>query len=427
MSLVIRNQLTGEEEAELKRMSSGSLTRWSRPEAMLSYALSAFDTIARGAEGSTSRQAMINWIVNIICNDLESCGVSFDPKYFENNRQTVDLRELSDPILRLIASATLGIEFDRKWLPRVLEAKDSLTGEALRQVSQACFRNPRYFDGDYSSLWWLRLRMWTHFHTYVTRSFLGEVIQNVPKLKQFEQDIHAARLGVDKAGDFLLAFIHLNYAYGWKINAPAFFTFIPDLLVGNIVDFDIGGVPKHSIDHLSSVCAKVNAVPSRLIRLLIELVRADINHDFIQRLPYILFTLLKHAKEHLFGKDLRPFSPSCRRLLRYIKVSYEQFEGHWDNIVHNRYYFYDDADPLENYLVVDRAELKVVYEEVISLLESAQEPWDGESKDVSWSMDLLRGTGTWQRPFEDDVEEVVAHLQNEATRDEENTDEGESR
>ncbi|KAG8826452.1 hypothetical protein FRC17_008224, partial [Serendipita sp. 399] len=227
--------------------------------------------------------------------------------------------------------------------------------------------------------------------------------------KHFEQGIESTRLGIDKAGDFALALLHLCFAYPWNEDfRTASYNSIPNILFGSTT---IEGLYIHTecVEHLSSVCDEINLDPARLIRLLIELIRADINHKPHFRRPRLLLDLLKHGELHLSSKDLRPFAPSCRHLIRYIRVSYQQFEDSWDEVVDQEY---EDElnDPRPHYEDETRQELKATYERVIDLLGPAA-MWKGEGKDVSWPRGLLRPTGTRIRPFdetdEDETEDQV--------------------
>ncbi|KAG8813595.1 hypothetical protein FRC17_001490 [Serendipita sp. 399] len=300
-------------------------------------------------------------------------------------------RDLSNPILRLIACATLGIDWKEEWLSGVLESKKYLHDRAWMIVSLVCLRDPPFFDGDYTSLWRLRLQLWIHFGRIRASVYLPNSIFKLSALKKVESELQLTQLGIDHAGDFLLAFIHLNLAYGWAKAEEPCFTFAPYILTGDTLPLPSHPELKNCIDHFSPLGDEINSNPSRLIRIMIELIRADINHNSIDRWPRILLHLLKHAITHIADKDLRPFSPSCRRLTRYIKVSYKQFESDWDpDLGHGR----EDE--------VVRTELKVVFDEVVTLLGSAEGPWDGEVKDISWPRHLLRPTGTKGRPFEGD-------------------------
>ncbi|KAG8808503.1 hypothetical protein FRC17_003924, partial [Serendipita sp. 399] len=193
---------------------------------------------------------------------------------------------------------------------------------------------------------------------------------------------------INYGDDFLLALFHLNYAYGWESPSSPLVTYIPDILMGSASSTD-DAMPYSCIDYLISVCQRISSDPLRLIRLLIELIRADINHLPEYRRPKTLLGLLEHAKTHL-STELRPYSPSCRRLTRYIKESYKQFEENW-------------LDNDDSYRRVDRTELKTVCEEVVTLL-NPTEPWEGEETDISWPVHLLRPTGTKGAPFKDEVE-----------------------
>ncbi|KAG8808084.1 hypothetical protein FRC17_004141, partial [Serendipita sp. 399] len=221
--------------------------------------------------------------------------------------------------------------------------------------------------------------------------------------KRFEREIYSTQLGIDNAGDFALALLHLYFAYPWHGSEPSTaYNSISDILFGRTTITDLK-IHKDCVEHLSSVCDEINLDPARLIRLLLELIRADINHNPQCRRPGLLLDLLKHGELHLSSKDLRPFAPSCRRLIRYIRVSYKQFEDSWDEVV-NQEYADEDDDPRPYYEEETRQELKTAYERFINLLSQAV-MWKGEGKDISWPRGLLRPTGTPHKPFDDDAKE----------------------
>ncbi|KAG8820701.1 hypothetical protein FRC17_010072 [Serendipita sp. 399] len=86
---------------------------------------------------------------------------------------------------------------------------------------------------------------------------------------------------------------------------------------------------------------------------------------------------------------------------------------------------YED-DPRPFYAAVDRDELKAVYERVVTLLDPS-DTWEGKVKDVSWPKDLLRLTGTEEKPFEEEVEQEEVGLndkRNEDDDDDDDDDEG---
>ncbi|KAG8824225.1 hypothetical protein FRC17_009147 [Serendipita sp. 399] len=53
--------------------------------------------------------------------------------------------------------------------------------------------------------------------------------------------------------------------------------------------------------------------------------------------------------------------------------------------------------------MVDRGELRSVYERVVTCLEP-RGTWDGDEKDASWPRDFLRPTGTAVKPLEEEEE-----------------------
>ncbi|KAG8806818.1 hypothetical protein FRC17_004800 [Serendipita sp. 399] len=404
--ILIQNEMTGEEEAELKRMLIRDFTRWTNPESMLYYALFTFDQVladTRSQEGSASEQDMVTWIIHIIYNDLVPSGITFDPECLGDTRVSTKRQNLSNILLRMIAYVTLGLEWDDEWLPKIIEAKKSAGYTAWRLVTKVCFRDPPFSDGDCTRLWRLRLRLWIHFECGVTSDYLLEVMRDLERLKRVEREIQCTQLGVDRGGDFLLALFHLNYAYGWNSTSLPSHPFIPCILIGDN-PFDILTVSKDCIKYLSSICEELSTDPSRLIRLLIELVRADINHEAAERRPSTFFKLLKYAKVHLSNKTLRLFSLSCRRLKRYIKISYKQFEDNWEMVTGRSHSLWDER---ADYQLVDRGELKAVHEDVVLLLESAEGSHESEGKDISWPKNLLRPTGQIGNSFEDEQEEAA--------------------
>ncbi|KAG8806546.1 hypothetical protein FRC17_004937 [Serendipita sp. 399] len=383
--LLIEGKITEEETAELQRMGFPRSALSMRLEEQLSDALNVFDQLLENTEGQEARRDLTEWMVIALCEDLTDSHVSLDPKYLRV-WQIDELTRLSNPILRLIACVTLEGEWKDEWSPGLLEAKEHLREAAWERASK------------------LRLRLWIHFSSEITGDYLRNIIDSFDNLKRVEQELSLARVGIDKASDFLLALLHLNCAYSFiGLGTSPSLSFIPTIVTEATPLFDTQMESTEVVDYLSSICVELKTEPARLIRLLIELIRADINHDPQYRRPQDLQKLLKHAESYLFGKELRPFSPSCRRLARYIRISYQQFEETWDNVLNGTYTSYD---PRQHYAQVDRGELKAVYERVVALLETV-ETWKGEVHDISWPRHLLRPTGTKQRPFEEDVEGEV--------------------
>ncbi|KAG8824312.1 hypothetical protein FRC17_009130 [Serendipita sp. 399] len=406
-SITLQNALTREEAQGLQlifgNITDESLSRWMIPEKILYSALYALDGAYRAAKAEDgSRLDMMAWTATQICADLWWWfAVEYDPGLLEGS-QAHTLRNLSNPILRLVSCAIFELEWEDGWSPSMLEAKDSLTDKAWEYVSWACFRLRKSYVC--SRVWRLRLRLWTHFHSSATWYYIRNVLYKLDLLERLEQEIRASQLGIDAPTDFVLALFHLSHASGWNDASRHFLPFVPNLLIGDTISLHAPGISQECIDHFSAVCDDLNTDPDpgRLIRLLIELIRADINLGRESRSPLILLNLLKHARSHLCDKDLRPYSPSCRRLSRYIKASCKQYEDEWDQIIGDDR---SSANPHPDYEEVDRGALGSVYEEVITLLESAELPRDGERTDISWSRNLLRPTGTKDRPFEEDVEE----------------------
>ncbi|KAG8820461.1 hypothetical protein FRC17_010146 [Serendipita sp. 399] len=402
-------KLTPEEEARFGQMGLYDLDRRTHTKRRLRRALREFDRLYDGAEGIIAKQHILEWTLTVICEDLRDSVVSFDPKSLSKWEKIIDMQRLSNPVLRLIACATLGIEWEKKWTPDLLNVKDSMSDGLWQRVSRVCFRTTPFFDGDQTPVWALRLRLWVHLHPAVTRGYIYGVMVDFDLLKRIEQEIQSSQLGIDKAGDFLLAFFHLNHAYGWIYTEPYFYTVIVDILTQSIASREYHGVSTESIEHLSFICQEINADPARLVRLLIELIRADINQDPQDRRPQNLLKLLKHAETNFPGKELRPFSPSFRRLVRYIRVSYQQLESTWDEVLF--------------YAAVNRGELKTVYERVVTLLEPSSDEWEGEVRDVSWPRYLLRPTGTEERPFEEGLEQGEAESNDKRNEDNDGNDE----
>ncbi|KAG8807711.1 hypothetical protein FRC17_004300, partial [Serendipita sp. 399] len=409
--LLIEKKFTEEEENELKRVGLDGLSGWTRPEEMLFSALLAFDGLVCNAESPEVKQRLIEWTLRVICRDLMDSNVWLESKCSEGEKER--MQWLSNPPLRLIACATLDIEWKEEWTPDLLTAREALYGWVWQRVSQVCFRRSPFFDGDQAFLWQLRLRLWIHFRPAITSIYLYDITRGIASLKRVIQELQSSRLGIDNAADFFLALFHLNCAYTWDDDdkyVSSSSTFIPSVLIQDTTSIRKGKYPTECIEYLSSICDEISADPARLIRLLIELIRADINHNPKHRRPQNLLNLLRHAESQLSGKELHAFSPSCRRLSQYIKVSYQQFEGSWDRIINT-----DDHDgygPRRNYAKVDRGELGMVYVRVVTLLEPL-ETWEGKSKDVSWPRDLLRPTGTKDKPFEEDVQHTNSRKSSE--------------
>ncbi|KAG8826219.1 hypothetical protein FRC17_008318 [Serendipita sp. 399] len=423
--LLDQNKLTPEEEARFGQMRLDDLISRTHIEGMLYHALRAFDRLIGVAKGLEAKRDLIGWMLTVIYWDLRDSDVFFDLKSFGEGERA-EMRRLSNPFLRLIACATLGIEWKEEWTPDLLNAIDSIDEYEWKHVCNVCFNTTPFFDGDQTPLWALRLRLWIHFHPRVTSGYLYDVTQNFDLLKRVEQELQSTQLGIDKAGDFLLALFHLNCAYGWTRIDRYSFTYIVNILTQDITFRENLDIPKECIDYLSSICNEIDVDPARLVRLLIELIRTDINHDSRYRQPQNLLNLLKHAEDSFSGKELGPFSPSFRRLIRYIKASYQQFETTWDEVVNQNYDYYD---PRPFYVAVDRGELKTVYERVVTLLEPS-DTWEGEVRDVSWPRDLLRPTGKHHRPFEEELDQEEAELNDEKKDDgdeEEHEDQAELR
>ncbi|KAG8797099.1 hypothetical protein FRC17_007845, partial [Serendipita sp. 399] len=332
------------------------------------------------------------WMAWVLCNKVVDSNVLFSLMYFDDQRQK-ELQDLTSPILRLIAVATLGIEWTDEWLPQFLQ---SATFEQARWSLSKLFFRYTPFIQDCPMLWQLRLQWWIHFDTDTTYRYLRKVVQDLNTLvragffhvtstsihrrrfpqKCVEEELQSSQLGIDHAGDFFLALFHLSAAYVQDYIYSVYHTTIPDILTGHTPSLDADDASSDVIHHLSSICGDINTDTARLIRVLIELIRANIGHRPSSRRPQNLFNLLNHAKSHLHGKELGPFSPSCQRLTLYINRSYKQFEDEWD-------------DSRLLYGKVSRAALKDVYDDVIALLEP-KGSWDGEQKDVSWPRHLLR-------------------------------------
>ncbi|KAG8810778.1 hypothetical protein FRC17_002784 [Serendipita sp. 399] len=391
-----------EEEKELQQMGLSDLSRWTQPEEALYSALVAFNRILasmQSPEESKSKEDMEEWMVVLLCKDVVDSNVLFSLAYFDDQRQK-ELQDLSSPILRLIAVATLGIEFEWTdgWLPKFLQS--AAFKEARWSVSRLLFRYSPFIK-NCPMLWQLRLQWWIHFAPHITQLYLEDVLKDLNTLvragffhvkstsihrfpqKCVEEELQSSQLGIDHAGDFFVALFHLSTAYAWAFTYLEYHTAIPDILTGHTPSLNANYTSDNVIQHLSSICGDINTDTARLIRVLIELIRADIGHRPHDRRPQNLFNLLNHAKLHLHGKELEPFSPSCQRLTLYIEQSYKQFEDEWDETVQDDIY-----GMRRHYEKVNRAALKSVYDDVIALLE-LKESWDGEQKDVSWPRHLL--------------------------------------
>ncbi|KAG8833278.1 hypothetical protein FRC18_003907 [Serendipita sp. 400] len=363
---------TVEEVVELERMGIGNMSRWTRLEERLYAALVTFDRIlcAESPVASTSRQAMLGWMLGILCGDLMNPGVSLDPTYFGDEKRRYEAQELSNLMAPQLATK------NTRWNRR-----------PGRPVDLAAFQ----------------LRHWHRFNNLTTFGYITESLNDLKRLICIEQEIKHTRLGINHAGDFFLVLVHLNCAYGWHGSSPQLFTFIPDILVGNTTATTLS-VSQACIDHLASICQDINADPMRLIRLLIELIRADINYHTRSRRLHNLYNLLTHAKNHLSPKEIRPFSPSCRQLAGYIKESYNQFMRDWDESLTH-------SDPLKRYTTVDKEALKAVCEVVVGLLELTEPTGEEEAKAISWPRHLLRPTGRFDNPFRGDAEPMAAQHQ----------------
>ncbi|KAG8812076.1 hypothetical protein FRC18_003106 [Serendipita sp. 400] len=403
--LLTRNKPTDEEEAELTRMGIGNLSRWTRFEERLCAALLTFDAIlgAEYQEESTSKQDMVRWMVGILCEDLMDVGVTLDSAYFgEEMRfsQAKALQDLSSPILRFLA-CVMGITWPLGRLPKLSAwERDSRDSVAWRRVSEVFFKDPSISEGDCTVLWQLRLQQWSQFHLLITFKYLLSALSDLKNLERMEKEIKHLHIGVHHAEDLIPVLIHLNCAYGWNGSLARLWCFIPDMLAGNTTLHHYDGISKDCIERLAFNLQKVSADPKRLIRLLTELIRADINYGVNDRKPQILFNLLQHAKSRLSSQDLRPVAPSCRRLARYIKESYKQFVDDWDKVFMCHGFLHDPQQPQ---IGAEKGKLDAVYEEVLGLLEP-MEIWDGEVNDISWPRHLLRPTGTRRNPFREDGE-----------------------
>ncbi|KAG8830237.1 hypothetical protein FRC17_005155 [Serendipita sp. 399] len=392
--LLPQNRWTEDDTAELKRTGLGiEVIRWTQPEELLYSVLKIFDDTL-----TSSKQDMETWMLTILCEDLLDSSILLSAEYFgdRSRRSKMEgLRRLSNPRLRLIACVTLGVQWETEWLLEVDKALPILP--EWTRISKVCFKDPPPVTGDLTALWRLRLQLWTYFDYNVTTNYLYSIIDNLDTLKRVQQEIRYTKLGVNHSDDLLLALFHLNYPYGREDNKLSLVSYVPDILTGNTGSMD-DAAPYGCIEYLTSVCEELSADPARLIRLLIELIRADINRLPQYRRPKILLGLLMHARTHLSSKKLRPFSPSCRRLTGYIKESLKQFKDNWD---------VDIDDSQSHYKGVNKAELEATCEEVLALL-NPTEPWDGEEKDISWPEHLLKSTEITEAPSRDNVD-LEAH------------------
>ncbi|KAG8799739.1 hypothetical protein FRC17_007057 [Serendipita sp. 399] len=326
-----------------------------------------------------------------------SPGVVVDAHYLDDMRDT--LPAISTPILRLLAHVTMSFPWEEEWFSQ-LQFTGAQNHLIWLYMTQICLKDPPFITG--RDIWKLRFRLWIHMHSGLTNDFLMAAISDLEQLSNLEHQLQSADIGIADPGDFLLAFIYLNHTYAWDCYKSPKISIV-NLLVGDSAE-EVG-IPRECVKHLSGVCHSINDDPARLIRLLIELIRADISHDPVERRPQTLFELLRHGISHLASKDLRSFVPSCKRLIRYINESYKQFEDAWDDILSR-----EPDDHRFDYRVfnstVFREELGVAYKEAIALLSSQIDGWSGEQEDVSWPREYLRPTGTKIRPFIENVEEI---------------------
>ncbi|KAG8753844.1 hypothetical protein FRC14_005690 [Serendipita sp. 396] len=399
------HEVTRSEGAELRRMGlQGEDSRYESPEEMLYSTLTAFDKILASAENLQTKQSMWDTMIKIFYHDLMRFGISFDPKRYgeENEWALQSLQSLSSPALRLIACVTLGFKWEDKWSLGLID--EMLGNSNLGILTQVCFQDPPFINGDCTTLWSLRLRLSIYFDSYQVAAYFGKALNDMSTLKHTEQEIQATRLGVTHSGDLILALFHLNCSYPWDESFKSSPTFITDVLIGNIASIqwiDDVVVPVECIQYLVSICHDLSNEPTRLIRLLIELIRADINHEPVSRRPSNLLNLLKHAKTHLGSKELRPYAPSCHRLVAFIRESHKQFEDAWDEVISREIGFYHFSPSYEQ---VDRGELRTLCDEVITLLEPMG-PWDGNEVDISWPRCLVRPTGTRQKPCREEYDD----------------------
>ncbi|KAG8797841.1 hypothetical protein FRC16_008461 [Serendipita sp. 398] len=397
--IVARHEVMDEEATELRRMGFQDGSRYESPEEMLYSTLATFDKILASAENLQTKRSMWDAMMEIFYHDLIRFGISFDPKRYgeENEWAFQSLQSLSSLTLRLVACVTLGFTWEDKWSLDLIEEMHYLGNSNLGILTQICFQDPPFINGDCTTLWSLRLRLSIYFDSYQVAAYFGKALNDMSILKHTEQEIQATRLGVTHSGDLILALFHLNCSYPWDESFKSSPTFITDVLIGNIASIqwiDDVVVPVECIQYLVSICHDLSNEPTRLIRLLIELIRADINHEPVSRRPSNLLNLLKHAKTHLGSKELRPYAPSCHRLVAYIRESHKQFEDTWDEVISRDYGFYHSRPHYEQ---VDRGELRTLCDEVIGLLEPMG-LWDGNEVDISWPRRLVRPTGTRQKP-----------------------------
>ncbi|KAG8822011.1 hypothetical protein FRC17_009688, partial [Serendipita sp. 399] len=253
--LLIDNELTGEEEAELKQMGLMDLARWTQPEEMLYSALVTFDEVIAGTDDPRLRHKREAWMVTILCEDLVHSGISFDIKYF-GDRRVQQLQNLSNPILRLVAVATFGIEWTNEWIPRLLESTGFKWRSTRESVSRLFFNYPPFF-GNCPTLWQLRLRLWNDFEPSITHIYLYNIMRDLNSLKSALQEIQSSQLGIDHAGDFFLALFHLHYPHEWERfdffnSREPLASFIPIILTETPPWPDIHRLPNDVTQYLSS-------------------------------------------------------------------------------------------------------------------------------------------------------------------------------
>ncbi|KAG8833556.1 hypothetical protein FRC18_003439 [Serendipita sp. 400] len=383
-------------------------------EDILCEVLITFNDAVHRFENKYKAGELCGTMVLILCNELKGSRISLDKTLLGKSKRE-RLQVLSNTFFQLIACLTFGIEWKVEWNPKFWNHIQEWPSLWI-PITGLCLMQPPFIDA--TSIWQIRSKIWMYLNpesmSYV--SCLEMLFKDINALKGLERGIRSFHGTGEETGDLLLAFLHLNCVYGWNSNLTSYnkmpepyFALVPDIIVGETTNLrQSGAISQECLDYLSLVSHNLNAHPARVIRLLIELVRADINHSRLYRRPSNLLNILKYARSNLMAKNLRPFSSSCRQLVYYIKESHQQFRDTWSEALYlsnwRRYpTAWDAVRPY--YQAVNRQELEMVCEEVVDLLESV-EPVEGEDLPLAWPRILLRPTGTYLVPFKEEEMEI---------------------
>ncbi|KAG8851436.1 hypothetical protein FRB91_007925 [Serendipita sp. 411] len=410
---------TDDEIAELVKISpSGTaalIEERKKVGPVLRTALSTFDRMLNGMEDDDKEVEQCGFIVGLFYTTLIKPDIT--PGITSLDDWTIEsLNKLQNPCLQVLASVAVGISWNDDWSSGLgnwsgVETPIMSRYPAWERVSELCLWDPPFLDtGD---IWGLRLRLWNHLPPLASREYLSNVIIGLDTLMDFERGLSSSNIGIKEAGDFILAVIHLHLAYGWTSNTlpNAYESLIPDLLVGDTTNLpDDTYISTQCIEHLSSICRDISTNPVRLICILVELVRADINFHPKSRQPGILFKLLKYAKAqlsskelllnyakaHLSPRELPLFVSLWKRLVRYIDESSKQFSEVWENMT--------DEEMPHQFNRVKNKDLQTICDEVIDILTPA-ESWVEETEQFSgsWPPWCLRPTGTITNLLDEDL------------------------